>query len=147
MKNCGSPKQISLKSRRSKNRQLNHKVTISNLDFAIVTALFYFSGYSKQTTLQQQYAQHQQQLIQQQMLAQQQHYQQMKTQQYSQLVQARSQEMLSPRADEQIYYQSGYTGSPQRSGGRFLPVTSRDNNLTLQQLQVKTFVLIAVSYF
>lgn len=109
----------------------------------------FFSAYGKQTTtIQQQYAQHQQQLIQQQMLAQQQHYhQQMKTQQqYSQLVQARSQEMLAPRADEQIYYQSGYTGSPQRSTGRFIPVTNRDSNISMQQLQVKTFVYSSLNF-
>lgn len=69
---------------------------------------------------------------------QQQHYhQQMKSQQqYSQLVQARSQEMLSPRADDQIYYQSGYGGTPQRGASRFVPVPNRDSNINVPQLQV-----------
>lgn len=68
---------------------------------------------------------------------QQQYQQQLKTQQqYSQLAQARSQEMLAPRADEQIYYQTGLAATPQRGGGgRFLPATNRENNVSMQQLQ------------
>lgn len=97
-------------------------------------------GYSKQSSALQQHQYAQQQFIQQQMLAQQQYHQQLKSQhQHSQLVQARSQEMLAPRADEQIYYQGGYAGTPQRGAGRFMPVTNRENNVSLQQLQVSDF--------
>lgn len=68
---------------------------------------------------------------------QQQYQQQLKTQQqYSQLIQARSQEMLSPRTDDQIYYQSGYGGTPQRNAGRFVPASNRESNANVQQLQV-----------
>lgn len=72
-------------------------------------------------------AQHQQQQYQQHLKSQQPYTQQ--------LVQARSQEMLAQRTDDQIYYQNGYGGSPQRTGGRYIPVANRDN-VNIQQLQV-----------
>lgn len=76
-------------------------------------------------TLQQhQYNQHiiqQHMIAQQAMQAQQQYHQasqQYKTQQ-QQLTQARSQEMLAPKPDEQIYYQNAYGSAPQRPQNRY----------------------------
>lgn len=85
-------------------------------------------------TLQQhQYNQHiiqQHMIAQQAMQAQQQYHQasqQYKTQQ--QLTQARSQEMLAPKPDEQIYYQNAYGSAPQRPQNRYgIQTPHRDSN-------------------
>ncbi|RZC35401.1 uncharacterized protein BDFB_006355 [Asbolus verrucosus] len=84
---------------------------------------------------QHQYNQH---VIQQQMLQAQQYQvnQQIKMQQnmyQQQLVQARSQEMLVARPDEQIYYQNAYGATPQRGGNRFVVPASREQNYVQMQ--------------
>lgn len=89
---------------------------------------------------QYQYNQH---YIQQHMLAQQaqqQYQQQLKSHlQYSQqLAQARSQELLTPRPEEQLYYQSNYPNNPQRNVGRFVQQTpSREQNFVTVQAHVQ----------
>ncbi|KAJ8984584.1 hypothetical protein NQ317_006046 [Molorchus minor] len=77
-------------------------------------------AYTKQAIQQHPYNQH--------FIQQQQYHYQLKTQQYTQqLAQARSQEMLAPRPDDQTYFQSSY-GAPQRPGGRFLPTSNREQS-------------------
>lgn len=77
---------------------------------------------------------------------QQQQYQQHIKSQYSQqLAQARSHEMLTPRPDEQLYYQAGYTGSPQRNVGRFVQMQNRDGNFVGVQQHIQViFVYFAL---
>ncbi|XP_018573770.1 uncharacterized protein LOC108912850 isoform X3 [Anoplophora glabripennis] len=97
-------------------------------------------GYQKQPMQQYQYNQH---YIQQHMLAQQaqqQYQQQLKSHhQYNQqLAQARSQEMLTPRPEEQLYYQSNYPNNPPRGVGRFVQQTpSREQNFVTVQPHVQ----------
>ncbi|XP_015834407.1 uncharacterized protein LOC100141693 isoform X2 [Tribolium castaneum] len=57
--------------------------------------------------------------------------QQLKMQQtmyQQQLVQARSQEMLVARPEEQVYYQNAYGATPQRPGNRFVSPANREQN-------------------
>ncbi|KAJ8919311.1 hypothetical protein NQ315_003895 [Exocentrus adspersus] len=99
------------------------------------------AGYGKQPMQQYQYNQH---YIQQHMLAQQaqqQYQQQLKSHlQYTQqLAQARSQELITSRPDEQMYFQSSYTNSPQqRTAGRFVQqAPSREQNFVAMQTHVQ----------
>lgn len=98
-----------------------------------------------ETMQQQQYNQH---FIQQHILAQQAQHQfqanqQIKYQQqtiYQQhLAQARSQEMLAGRAEEQVYYQSAYGGSASNR------MTNRPQNFVQMQQQVNNYVLFSIS--
>ncbi|KAJ8948920.1 hypothetical protein NQ318_020507 [Aromia moschata] len=96
-------------------------------------------AYGKQPIQQHPYNQH---YIQQHMLAQhaQQYQHQLKSQQYSQqLAQARSQEILTVRPDDQHYYQSSYAGTPQRPVGRFVQTPNRDQNFAAMQPHMQQF--------